>query len=160
MPEPPMILDPDEFKEIENAISTTEEIGIKVRELFRNNSNDALFVSGEKIHDISWEVDAAVEALDVFASRWTIEILAALYIAGERRFNELRRLLVGISSRTLSDKLTSLRISGFIDRIVVDGPPVKVTYNLTEHGERSGRLLSTLVAYMKLVNGSISKGVK
>tara|TARA_B100001750_G_C15435583_1_gene560704 strand:+ start:52 stop:534 length:483 start_codon:yes stop_codon:yes gene_type:complete len=160
MPEPPMILNPDEFKEIENAISTTEEIGIKVRELFRNNSNDALFASGEKIHDISWEVDAAVEALDVFASRWTIEILAALYIAGERRFNELRRLLVGISSRTLSDKLTSLRISGFIDRIVVDGPPVKVTYNLTEHGERSGRLLSTLVAYMKLVNGSISKGVK
>ena len=160
MPEPPMILNPDEFKEIENAISTTEEIGIKVRELFRNNSNDALFASGEKIHDISWEVDAAVEALDVFASRWTIEILAALYIAGERRFNVLRRLLVGISSRTLSDKLTSLRISGFIDRIVVDGPPVKVTYNLTEHGERSGRLLSTLVAYMKLVNGSISKGVK
>ena len=158
MPEPPMILEKDQFKEIQEAISKTESLGNRVRELFRENSNEVLFTSGSRVHDISWEVEAAVEALDVFASRWTIEILATLYIAGERRFNELRRLLVGISSRTLSDKLTSLRESGFIDRIVVDGPPVKVTYNLTEHGARAGRLLSTLVAYMKLNNGSVIKG--
>ena len=160
MPEPPMILNSEEYKKIENAISATEEIGSNVRELFRKNSNEVLFSTGDKIHDISWEVEAAVEALDVFASRWTIEILATLYIAGERRFNELRRLLVGISSSTLSATLTSLRESGFIDRIVVDGPPVKVTSNLTEHGARSGRLLSTLVAYMKLENGSVTKGLK
>ena len=158
MPEPPMILEKNEYKEIEDAIIKTEELGNRVRELFRNNSNEVLFASGSRIHDISWEVDAAVEALNVFASRWTIEILAALYIAGERRFNELRRLLVGISSRTLSDKLTTLRESGFINRIVVDGPPVKVTYNLTEHGARAGRLLSPLVAYMKVSNGSVTKG--
>ena len=108
MPEPPMILNSEEYKKIENAISATEEIGSNVRELFRKNSNEVLFSTGDKIHDISWEVEAAVEALDVFASRWTIEILATLYIAGERRFNELRRLLVGISSRTLSDKLKLL----------------------------------------------------
>ena len=114
-----------------------------------------LFTTGSKVHDISWEVEAAVEALDIFASRWSIEILAALYIAGERRFNELRRLLEGISSRTLSDKLTILRETGMVARIVVDGPPVKVTYNLTEHGKRAGRLLSPLVAYMKISNGSV-----
>ncbi|MAE39199.1 MAG: hypothetical protein CL969_06235 [Euryarchaeota archaeon] len=157
MPEPPMILDEKEYKEIEDAITKTEELGNRVRELFRDNSNEVLFASGSRIHDISWEVDAAVEALNVFASRWTIEILAALYIAGERRFNELRRLLVGISSRTLSDKLTTLRESGFINRIVVDGPPVKVTYNLTEHGARDGRLLSPLVAYVKVNNSSVIK---
>ncbi len=150
MPEPPMILNKDEYTEIENAIISTEELGAKVRQLFRDNSDDDAY-------DISWEVDAAVEALDVFASRWTIEILATLYIAGERRFNELRRLLVGISSRTLSDKLTTLRLSGFVDRIVIDGPPVKVTYKLTNHGNRSGRLLSPLVAYMKLNNESVKK---
>ena len=150
MPEPPMILNNDEYDEVAKAIVLTEELGAKVRKIFRNNSDD-------DVYDISWEVDAAVEALDVFASRWTIEILATLYIAGERRFNELRRLLEGISSRTLSDKLTSLKSSGFVDRIVVDGPPVKVTYKLTEHGDRSGRLLSPLVAYMKLNNESVNK---
>jgi DNA-binding HxlR family transcriptional regulator len=150
MPEPPMILEETEIKIIESAISSTEKLGTNIRNIFRDNSN-------ESTHDITWEVEAAVEALDVFASRWTIEILAALYIAGERRFNELRRLLVGISSRTLSDKLTYLREFGFVNRIVVDGPPVKVTYCLTDHGIRAGRLLSPLVAYMKLKNGSIEK---
>lgn len=155
MPEPPMILEKNDIDEIQNAITKTEEFGSRVRELFRENSNEVLFTTGSKVHDISWEVEAAVEALDIFASRWSIEILAALYIAGERRFNELRRLLEGISSRTLSDKLTILRETGMVSRIVVDGPPVKVTYNLTEHGKKAGRLLSPLVAYMKLSNGSV-----
>ncbi|MBS71574.1 MAG: hypothetical protein CMO20_01290 [Thermoplasmata archaeon] len=155
MPEPPMILGKNDIDEIQNAITKTEELGSRVRELFRENSNEVLFTTGSKVHDISWEVEAAVEALDIFASRWSIEILAALYIAGERRFNELRRLLEGISSRTLSDKLTILRETGMVARIVVDGPPVKVTYNLTEHGKRAGRLLSPLVAYMKISNGSV-----
>ena len=155
MPEPPMILEKNDIDEIQNAITKTEELGSRVRELFRDNSNEVLFTTGSKVHDISWEVEAAVEALEIFASRWSIEILAALYIAGERRFNELRRLLEGISSRTLSDKLTMLRETGMVARIVVDGPPVKVTYNLTEHGKRAGRLLSPLVAYMKISNGSV-----
>ena len=110
----------------------------------------------DAIHDVNWEVEAAVEALEVFASRWTIEILATLYIAGERRFNELRRLLIGISSRTLSDKLTVLREAGLINRMVVEGPPVRVTYCLTAHGSRAGRLLSPLVAYMKIHHGSVT----
>ena len=64
MPEPPMILNNDEYDEVAKAIVLTEELGAKVRKLFRNNSDD-------DVYDISWEVDAAVEALDVFASRWT-----------------------------------------------------------------------------------------
>ena len=108
------------------------------------------------LFDVAWEVDAAVEALDVFTSRWTIEILATLYIAGDRRFNELRKLLVGISSRTLSDKLRKCTENGLLDRIVMDGPPIRVTYRLTDHGQRAGRLLGPLVAYMKLHKGSVT----
>ena len=106
---------------------------------------------------MSWEVKASVEALDVFTSRWTIEILATLYIAGDRRFNELRKLLAGISSRTLSDKLRKCTENGLLDRIVVEGPPVRVTYRLTDHGQRAGRLLGSLVAYMKLQKGSVQQ---
>ena len=75
------------------------DLGKEIRTLF------------SKYHDeefgISWEVDSAVDAFSVFSSRWTTEILATLYIAGDRRFNEMRSLLRGISSRTLSDKLTT-----------------------------------------------------
>ena len=88
-------------------------------------------------------------------SRWTIEILATLYIAGERRFNEMRKLLRGISSRTLSDKLTKCTETGLVERIVEDGPPIRVTYRLTEHGRDAGRLLGPLVAYMKVSQGRV-----
>tara|TARA_B100001013_G_C24572489_1_gene427144 strand:- start:228 stop:686 length:459 start_codon:yes stop_codon:yes gene_type:complete len=149
MPEPPMVLTDDELEVIQNAITTTEGKGSQIRTLLGEKGDST-------IHGVTWEVEAAVEALEVFASRWTIEILATLYIAGERRFNELRRLLIGISSRTLSDKLTVLREAGLINRMVVDGPPVRVTYCLTEHGSRAGRLLSPLVAYMKIHHGSVT----
>ena len=56
----------------------------------------------DPVTSIEWEVDAAVECFEIFSSRWTIEILAALYIAGDRRFNEMRTLLRGISGRTVS----------------------------------------------------------
>ena len=142
-----MILSSEDMLEIESSIVTTEGMGARIRQILGG-------YRGEN-HDINWEVDASVEALDVFTSRWTIEILATLYIAGERRFNELRKLLTGISSRTLSDKLRKCTENGLIDRIVVEGPPIRVTYRLTEHGQRAGRLLGSLVAYMKLHKGSV-----
>ena len=148
MPEPPMILTPDNLKEIESSIVTSEGMGARIRQILGE------YHGGD--FDVAWEVDAAVEALDVFTSRWTIEILATLYIAGDRRFNELRKLLVGISSRTLSDKLRKCTENGLLDRIVMDGPPIRVTYRLTDHGQRAGRLLGPLVAYMKLHKGSVT----
>ena len=155
MTEPPMIMTSEDMLEIESSIVTTEGMGARIRQIFsehRLSTDPSLGV-----HDIAWEVEASVEALDVFTSRWTIEILATLYIAGERRFNELRKLLVGISSRTLSDKLRKCTENGLLDRIVVEGPPVRVTYRLTEHGLRAGRLLGPLVAYMKLQKGSVQQ---
>ena len=130
MPEPPMVLTDDELEVIQNAITATEGKGSQIRTLLGEKGDST-------IHGVNWEVEAAVEALEVFASRWTIEILATLYIAGERR-------------------LTVLREAGLINRIVVDGPPVRVTYSLTEHGSRAGRLLSPLVAYMKIHHGSVT----
>ena len=149
MAEPPMILTSEDMLEIESSIVTTEGMGARIRQILGE------YHGGE--HDMSWEVEASVEALDVFTSRWTIEILATLYIAGDRRFNELRKLLAGISSRTLSDKLRKCTENGLLDRIVVDGPPVRVTYRLTDHGQRAGRLLGSLVAYMKLQTGSVQQ---
>ena len=147
MSETPMILSSEDMLEIESSIVTTEGMGARIRQILGGYRDEN--------HDINWEVDASVEALDVFTSRWTIEILATLYIAGERRFNEMRKLLTGISSRTLSDKLRKCTENGLIDRSVVEGPPIRVTYRLTEHGQRAGRLLGSLVAYMKLHKGSV-----
>ena len=137
---------------INQSIDTVHEMGAQIRRSLQEYSDDHTY-------DTAWEVQAGVEALEVFGSRWTIEILAALYVAGERRFNELRHLLNGISSRTLSDKLRKCTESELIERIVEDGPPIRVSYRLTEHGMICGRLLGPLVAYMKIRNGALEEDV-
>ncbi|MEO2209077.1 MAG: helix-turn-helix domain-containing protein [Candidatus Poseidoniia archaeon] len=142
MDRPPMILSSSDLENIEQAIIDVQNNGRDIRKIFASYYTDEV--------NINWEVDAAVDAFEMFSSRWTIEILAALYIAGNRRFNELRTLLRGISSRTLSDKLTTCQQHGLVLRSVEEGPPIRVTYQLTTHGRMCGRLLSPLVAYMKL----------
>ena len=143
----PMRITARDLKKIRGALEEVEDNGAMIRRIF-GEYNDEEF-------DISWEVDSAVDAFSIFSSKWAIEILATLYIAGDRRFNEMRKLLRGISSRTLSDKLTTCVENGLVDRIVEDGPPIRVIYRLTEHGREAGRLLSPLVAYMKFHQGRV-----
>jgi DNA-binding HxlR family transcriptional regulator len=147
MSKQPMAVSDEDFKKVETSIDDVVEEGKNIRTIFENYYDEEI--------DISWEVDASVDAFSIFSSRWTIEILATLYIAGERRFNEMRKLLRGISSRTLSDKLTKCTETGLVERIVEDGPPIRVTYRLTDHGRQAGRLLSPLVAYMKISQGRV-----
>ena len=137
----PMTLSEKDFNSVQKSIVEVQRSGRSIRRIFAAYYDENV--------DINWEVDAAVDAFEMFSSRWTIEILAALYIAGDRRFNELRTLLRGISSRTLSDKLTTCQKHGLVERVVDEGPPIRVTYRLTTHGRTCGRLLGPLVAYMK-----------
>ena len=83
-----------DMKKINDALEEVEENGAMIRRIFGEYNDDEF--------DVSWEVDSAVDAFSIFSSRWAIEILATLYIAGDRRFNEMRKLLRGISSRTVS----------------------------------------------------------
>ena len=143
-----MIITDSDYRVIDSAIEDVKKSGTEIRKTLASyNENDG--------YNIEWEVGAAVEAFSSFSSRWSIEILAALYIAGDRRFNEMRKLLKGISSRTLSDKLTHCSELGLVNRIVDEGPPIRVRYQLTEHGRNAGRLLSPLVAYMKIQKGRV-----
>ena len=135
-----------DYKKITSALDQVQDNGRDIRQIFQG------YYDGSSDGQMEWEVDAAVIAFSMFSSRWTTEILSALYIAGDKRFNELRTLLRGISSRTLSDKLTACRENGLVERVVEDGPPIRVMYRLTTHGRNCGRLLGPLVAYMKIHN--------
>lgn len=139
-----------DIMKVQSAIEEVKTNGSLIRSIFESHA--------DPINAVEWEVDAAVECFQIFSSRWTIEILAALYIAGDRRFNEMRTLLRGISSRTLSDKLSACQRNGLVERVVEDGPPVRVSYKLTDHGKSCGRLLGPLIGYMKIEKGLV-KGI-
>jgi DNA-binding HxlR family transcriptional regulator len=72
-------------------------------------------------------------AFGFLGKRWTAMILGHLS-HGPTGFRDLSRGIGGISDSVLSERLADLAAGGLITRKVRDGPPVTVTYQLTERG--------------------------
>ncbi|MFC0596889.1 winged helix-turn-helix transcriptional regulator [Streptomyces palmae] len=70
---------------------------------------------------------------ELFGKRWTGVIVSVL-LDQPAYFADLRRAIPGISERMLSDRLAELGSSGLVLREVEAGPPLRVSYRLTEAG--------------------------
>ncbi len=80
----------------------------------------------------------------LLGKRWTGMIIAVLMSQGRSHFAELRRATPGISERMLSDRLTELAVAGLVVREVDEGPPLRVTYQLTPAGDALGPAMDEL----------------
>lgn len=97
---------------------------------------------------IAWIRASVMAGRDVFTP-WSLEILYAIAVLGTARFSDLLELL-GLSSRTLSDKLKTLKEGGFIEREVFDESPVRIEYRLAKRGKATAALASPLFARLNL----------
>jgi DNA-binding HxlR family transcriptional regulator len=80
------------------------------------------------------EAGSSVERVfKLLGKRWTGLIVAAM-MGGPVHFAEFRRAVPGISERVLSDRLTELAAAGLVLRKVDPGPPLRVSYRLTDVG--------------------------
>ncbi|MGK5628464.1 winged helix-turn-helix transcriptional regulator [Streptomyces sp. URMC 123] len=80
------------------------------------------------------QVDAGMtRVFGLLGKRWTGLILAVL-MGRPAYFAEVRRAIPGISERMLSDRLAELAALGLVLREVDEGPPLRVSYRLTEAG--------------------------
>ena len=61
--------------------------------------------------------------------------------------DRLEQTLIGVNSRTLSDKLKLLTKHGYIQRDVTSGPPIRVEYTLTTKGKNTVLLALPLLYY-------------
>jgi DNA-binding HxlR family transcriptional regulator len=77
--------------------------------------------------------EALVRAFDLLGKRWTGVILGTLS-GGPAGFRALARAVDGISDSMLSDRLAELVEAGLATRTVREGPPLSVTYALTDGG--------------------------
>ena len=78
--------------------------------------------------------DAALaRAFEFLGKRWNGVILGVLG-SGAAGFRELSRAIGGISDSVLSDRLADLCAAGLVVRTVEEGPPVSVSYALTDRG--------------------------
>jgi DNA-binding HxlR family transcriptional regulator len=75
------------------------------------------------------------QAVELIGRRWTGAIVAVLLAeGGPRRFGELRAAVPGLSDRVLAQRLRELETEHLVERVVLDGPAVRVTYTLTTKG--------------------------
>jgi DNA-binding HxlR family transcriptional regulator len=78
--------------------------------------------------------DAALARAFVFlGKRWNGVVIGMLSV-GPAGFRELSRAIGGISDSVLSDRLADLAGAGLIARTVEEGPPISVSYALTDRG--------------------------
>jgi len=82
-------------------------------------------------------------AVELIGRRWTGAIVRVL-IGGPKRFNELMNTVPGLSDRLLSERLRELEAEGLVRREVAPGPPVCVTYHLTESGQNLEPVIESL----------------
>ncbi len=67
-----------------------------------------------------------------------------MLLEGRARFSELAELVPGVSERMLSERLSELTHAGLVRRMVDEGPPVSVHYQLTPWGEALRPALAAL----------------
>jgi DNA-binding HxlR family transcriptional regulator len=77
--------------------------------------------------------EALARAFRFLGKRWNAIVLGHLS-AGPAGFRELARAIDGISDSVLSDRLADLAAGGLITRAVSEGPPLAVSYALTDRG--------------------------
>ena len=83
------------------------------------------------------------DALYAIGGKWKLRIIVALK-DGNKRFNEMQRLVDGISAKVLSNELKDLELNGFVKRNIFTGTPVVVEYGLTDYSESLEPVLEAL----------------
>jgi DNA-binding HxlR family transcriptional regulator len=86
---------------------------------------------------------AVGDALYAIGGKWKLRIIIALS-DGNKRFNELQRLVEPISAKVLSTELKDLELNGFVKRNVFTGTPVVVEYELSDYSETLQEVLDAL----------------
>jgi DNA-binding HxlR family transcriptional regulator len=79
------------------------------------------------------ETCPVLRTADIISGKWTLLILRDLS-AGINRFSALERSLVGISPKTLSERLKALEKSAIVTRKSFAEVPPRVEYTLTDMG--------------------------
>jgi DNA-binding HxlR family transcriptional regulator len=104
-------------------------------------------------------LNSIADALHVIGGKWNLRIIVALK-EGPKRFNEMNRLIDGISAKVLSSELKDLELNGFVRRNVFTGTPVVVEYELTDYADTLGDVLTALSEWGAMHREAVRKSMK
>ncbi|MDB5029871.1 helix-turn-helix domain-containing protein [Mucilaginibacter sp.] len=96
------------------------------------------------------------DALYAIGGKWKLRVVMAL-MGNTTRFNELQRIISGISARVLSNELKELELNGFVNRKVFTGTPVIIEYELTAYSQTLHPVLKSLSDWGSMHRAHIRK---
>jgi DNA-binding HxlR family transcriptional regulator len=99
-----------------------------------------------RLEDLKKTIQSLEKSFSLLSQKWNLEILYTLFLRKSMGFSGLKKIL-GVNSRTLSDKLKILKQFGYIERMIEQGPPLRVTYSLTAKGRNTVLLALPLLYY-------------
>ena len=114
-----------------------------------NQMNQNYDISPE---EIKTNLQVLEDSFNILFQKWNLGILYTLFLKNTVGFSELKRIL-GINSRTLSDKLKLLADNGYVDRRVYEESPLRVEYSVTQKGK------NTVLLALPLLYSTISDSV-
>ena len=104
-------------------------------------------------------LNAIADSLYVIGGKWKLRIIVALK-DGNKRFNELHRVIDGISAKVLSTELKDLEMNGFVNRNVFTGTPVTVEYELSAYAETLDEVLHSLSEWGAMHRERVKKSMR
>ena len=107
------------------------------------------------LEDLKQDLQSLEESFSLLSQKWSLQILYTLFLKSAVSFSELKKIL-GVNSRTLSDKLKSLTRYAYVDRTVRTGPPLRVEYRLRPVGKDIVLLALPLLYYSSSLASSQS----
>ncbi|MFX0037774.1 MAG: winged helix-turn-helix transcriptional regulator [Promethearchaeota archaeon] len=87
------------------------------------------------------------DALNFLQKKWTMDLIYIIRIKGKPFFNDIRRALPSINSRTLSTRLREFEENLVVTRTVSNTKPIRVSYELTDLGKGVYELLIPLLIF-------------
>ena len=85
-------------------------------------------------------------AVELIGRRWSGAIISVM-LGGPQCFNELLAAVPGLSDRLLTERLREFESEGLVRRTVLPGPPVRVSYELTEAGKSLKPVIESLTRW-------------
>jgi DNA-binding HxlR family transcriptional regulator len=105
------------------------------------------YTTGAVMSDLARIYNCPVEAaIDAIGGKWKPIIVFHL-LSGKRRFGELRKLVTGVTQRSLTMQLRELEKAGLVHREVFAEVPLRVEYSMTEFGKTLAPVMKALSAW-------------
>jgi DNA-binding HxlR family transcriptional regulator len=108
-----------------------------------------------RLDHASSDCTAISGVLNRVGDKWSV-LIVALLGDGPKRFNEIKRMVGGISQRMLTLTLRGLERDGLVTRTVFPTVPPRVDYELTDLGRSLWRPVSALGAWAQENMGEIA----